>query len=184
MNRLYPVTIPGDSGDMPTRLTFVIPVLVCFGCVAGRDDFPARQSESNDSPAIAETEPTPQPATRAAEDDADKPPFESTGSGLKYRILEPGDGKQPEVTSTVVCHYRGWLDNGQEFDSSYQRGEPATFPLNGVIPGWTEGLQLVKEGGKLELEIPSELGYGASGAPPVIPPNATLHFEIELISVR
>ena len=110
--------------------------------------------------------------------------FEQTESGLKYRVLEPGDGDQPVATNTVVCHYKGWLDNGEVFDSSYDRGEPATFPLNGVIKGWTEGLQLIKAGGKIELEIPSELGYGERGAGGVIPPNATLHFEVELLEVK
>ncbi|MEW4530874.1 FKBP-type peptidyl-prolyl cis-trans isomerase [Maioricimonas sp. JC845] len=109
--------------------------------------------------------------------------FKTTDSGLKYRILKKGTGTMPTSADTVKCHYRGWLDDGTEFDSSYKRGEPTTFPLGGVIPGWTEGLQLVGEGGKIELEIPSELGYGQRGAPPVIPPGATLHFEVELIEV-
>ena len=81
-------------------------------------------------------------------------------------------------------NYRGWLDNGKEFDSSYSRGEPISFPLNGVIPGWTEGMQLVGEGGMIELWIPSKLGYGARGAGRDIPPNATLHFVVELIKVQ
>ncbi len=110
--------------------------------------------------------------------------FITTKSGLKYRILTEGKGEKPAATATVVCHYKGWLDDGTEFDSSYKRGEPATFPLNRVIPGWTEGLQHVKQGGKIELEIPSDIGYGAGGAPPVIPPNATLHFEVELIEIK
>lgn len=110
--------------------------------------------------------------------------FKTTASGLKYKIIEEGNGNSPTAANTVVCHYRGWLDNGEEFDSSYKRNEPATFPLNGVIRGWTEGLQLLKEGGKIELEIPSDLGYGDRGAPPVIPGGATLHFEVELIEVK
>ncbi|WP_437230024.1 insulinase family protein [Planctomicrobium sp. SH661] len=115
--------------------------------------------------------------------DANKNEFQQTKSGLKYKIIKPGEGKQPTGTSTVVCHYRGWLDNGKEFDSS-KGGDPITFPLNGVIAGWTEGLQLIKEGGKIELEIPSNLGYGKRGYPPVIPGDATLHFEVELINVK
>lgn len=106
-----------------------------------------------------------------------------TDSGLKYRVITPGSAKRPAASNTVECHYKGWLDNGNEFDSSYKRGETATFPLSRVIKGWTEGLQLIGEGGKIELEIPAPLGYGASGAPPVIPPNANLHFEVELIKV-
>jgi FKBP-type peptidyl-prolyl cis-trans isomerase FkpA len=109
--------------------------------------------------------------------------FTSTPSGLRYRIRRQGSGASPTSTDRVLCHYRGWLDDGKEFDSSYKRGEPIDFPLNGVIPGWTEGLQLVKEGGMIELEIPSELGYGEQGFPPDIPPGATLHFTVELIEV-
>ncbi len=110
--------------------------------------------------------------------------FKATTSGLKYKIIKEGDGKAPVPANTVVCHYKGWLDNGETFDSSYDRGQPATFPLNGVIRGWTEGLQLIKEGGKIELEIPSDLGYGDRGFPPVIPGGATLHFEVELLEVK
>ncbi len=84
----------------------------------------------------------------------------------------------------MTVHYRGWLDDGKEFDSSYKRNDPATFPLNRVIPGWTEGMQLVGKGGMIELEIPSELGYGAAGSPGAIPPNARLHFLVELIDIK
>jgi FKBP-type peptidyl-prolyl cis-trans isomerase len=90
----------------------------------------------------------------------------------------------PKATNTVKVNYHGWLDNGTKFDSSYDRREPIEFPLNGVIPGWTEGMQLVGEGGMIELEIPSNLGYGKRGAGGVIPPDATLHFLVELIGVR
>lgn len=113
--------------------------------------------------------------------DSDAPmAFKKTASGLKYRILRKSSGKKPEATNTVTVHYRGWLDDKTEFDSSYKRGKPATFPLNRVISGWTEGLQLVGEGGMIELEIPANLGYGSRGAGDVIPPNATLHFIVEL----
>jgi FKBP-type peptidyl-prolyl cis-trans isomerase len=81
-------------------------------------------------------------------------------------------------------NYKGWLDDGKEFDSSYQRGKPATFPLRGVIAGWREGLQLVARGGMIELEIPSELGYKEAGFPPRVPPNATLHFVVELLDIK
>lgn len=111
-------------------------------------------------------------------------PFETTASGLKYRILRVGEGKKPTASDSVLAHYRGWLDDGTEFDSSYRGGEAIEFPLNGVIAGWTEGLQLIGEGGMIELEIPSNLGYGPEGAPGSIPPNATLHFDVELIDVR
>jgi FKBP-type peptidyl-prolyl cis-trans isomerase FkpA len=110
--------------------------------------------------------------------------FTKTDSGLKYRIRRKSDGEKPKRTSNVTVHYRGWLDDGKEFDSSYKRNDPATFPLNRVIPGWTEGVQLVGKGGMIELEIPSELGYGAAGAPGAIPPNARLHFLVELIDIK
>lgn len=117
--------------------------------------------------------------------DADAPEeFTTTASGLKYRIRRKSDGKKPTASDSVVAHYRGWLDDGKEFDSSYKRGEPTPFPLNGVIPGWTEGLQFIGEGGMIELEIPSDLGYGANGFPPDIPPGATLHFIVELVKVQ
>jgi FKBP-type peptidyl-prolyl cis-trans isomerase len=110
--------------------------------------------------------------------------FTKTDSGLKYRIRRKSDGEKPKRANTVTVHYRGWLDDGKEFDSSYKRNDPATFPLNRVIPGWTEGVQLVGKGGMIELEIPSELGYGAAGSPGAIPPNARLHFLVELIDIK
>jgi FKBP-type peptidyl-prolyl cis-trans isomerase len=106
-----------------------------------------------------------------------------TKSGLQYKIIEQGTGAQPQATDNVTVHYRGTLMNGQEFDSSYARGEPATFPLNGVIAGWTEGLQLMKEGGKFEFYIHPDLGYGERGAGGAIGPNAALVFQVELIKV-
>ncbi|MEZ6056577.1 MAG: FKBP-type peptidyl-prolyl cis-trans isomerase [Planctomycetaceae bacterium] len=108
----------------------------------------------------------------------------TTKSGLKYRIVREGNGKKPTAKDTVTCHYRGTLTSGQEFDSSYKRKEPTSFPLSGVIAGWTEGLQLIGEGGKIELEIPGDLAYGSRGIPGVIPANATLLFEVELIKVK
>ena len=110
--------------------------------------------------------------------------FKATESGLKYRVLRNSNGPKPKSANTVKVHYKGWLDNGKEFDSSYKRGEPIEFALNRVIPGWTEGMQLVGTGGMIELEIPSELGYGARGAPGAVPPNATLHFLVELLEVK
>ena len=107
-----------------------------------------------------------------------------TASGLQYTILKEGSGKQPKATDTVEVHYRGTLIDGTEFDSSYKRNKSISFPLNGVIPGWTEGLQLMKEGAKYRLFIPSELGYGTRGAGDLIYPNATLIFEVELIKVQ
>ena len=110
--------------------------------------------------------------------------FTKTKSGLKFRILREGSGKKPAAANSVEVNYHGWLDNGKVFDSSYKRGESISFGLRQVIPGWTEGMQLVGKGGMIELEIPSDLGYGARGAGGVIPPNATLHFIVELIDVK
>ncbi len=105
-------------------------------------------------------------------------------SGLQYKILKAGEGKKPTVNDTVICNYRGTLINGVEFDSSYARGTPATFPVNGVIKGWTEALQLMPVGSKWQLFIPPDLAYGERGAGAQIGPNATLIFEVELISIK
>ena len=113
------------------------------------------------------------------EENAKKPGVVTTSSGLQYKIIEAGSGKTPGPTDTVTVNYRGTLINGNEFDSSYDKGKPVTFPLNGVIKGWTEGLQLVKEGGKIQLVIPPELAYGKRG--PLA--NQTLVFDVELISI-
>lgn len=107
----------------------------------------------------------------------------TTKSGLQYEILTEGSGKQPKATDKVRCHYEGRLLDGTVFDSSYQRGEPADFPLNGVIPGWTEGVQLMKEGAKFRFHIPYLLAYGERGAGAQIPPYSTLVFDVELIKV-
>ena len=117
-------------------------------------------------------------------ENATKPDVHQTPSGLQYKILVPGEGKSPNATDTVLVNYRGTLLNGTEFDSSYKRNAPIEFPLNRVIPGWTEGVQLIKEGGKIQLFIPSELAYGARGAGGLIGPNDTLIFEVELLKVR
>jgi len=107
-----------------------------------------------------------------------------TDSGILYRALTDGSGTKPGPNDTVVVHYRGTLPDGQEFDSSYKRGQPATFSLGGIIAGWKEVLQLMSEGAKWEVVIPPELGYGSVGAGGLIGPNQTLLFEIELIEVK
>lgn len=111
------------------------------------------------------------------------PDFSATDSGLKYRILRKSDGEKPTKSSTVTVNYRGWLNSGTVFDSSYERGEPTTFPLRSVIAGWTEGMQLVGEGGMIELWVPSKLGYGERGSPGSIPAHSNLHFIVEVVSV-
>lgn len=109
----------------------------------------------------------------------------TTPSGLVYQSLKEGSGASPAASDTVKVHYRGTFpDSGKEFDSSYKRGEPIEFPLSGVIPCWTEGVQKMKPGGKARLVCPPNIAYGARGAGGVIPPNATLNFEVELISVK
>jgi FKBP-type peptidyl-prolyl cis-trans isomerase FkpA len=157
--------------------------LVSIGCLPPvqetTDLTPSATPEEKEAATTAPAETT----DPAAPVEGAKEGFTATASGLKYKIVRPGSGKKPGPSDTVRCHYKGWLDNGKVFDSSYDRGEPAEFPLNGVIAGWTEGLQLVGEGGEIELEIPSDLGYGPAGAPPDIPGGATLHFKVELLKV-
>lgn len=118
------------------------------------------------------------------QENAKKEGVKTTPSGLQYEVLTEGKGKMPKATDTVEVNYRGLLLDGTEFDSSYKRGKSISFPLNGVIPGWTEGLQLMKEGAKYRFTIPSQLAYGSSGAGGAIGPNETLIFEVELIKVK
>ncbi len=117
-------------------------------------------------------------------ENAKKEGIVTTASGLQYMVLKEGTGKSPKATDSVMCHYEGFLTDGTVFDSSVQRGTPATFPLGGVIKGWTEGLQLMKEGGKTRFFIPYNLAYGEAGASGSIPPYATLIFDVELIEVK
>jgi FKBP-type peptidyl-prolyl cis-trans isomerase FklB len=105
-------------------------------------------------------------------------------SGLQYKVLKEGTGRKPTLDDTVECHYRGTLVDGKEFDSSYKRNEPATFPVKGVIPGWTEVLQLMPVGSKWQVVIPPALAYGERGAGADIGPNATLVFEVELVGIK
>ena len=107
-----------------------------------------------------------------------------TDSGMVYRALTEGKGASPKATDTVQVHYKGTFPDGKEFDSSYKRGQPTEFPLNRVIKCWTEGVQMMKVGGKAKLTCPPSLAYGEKGAGGVIPPNATLQFEVELIAIK
>jgi FKBP-type peptidyl-prolyl cis-trans isomerase FkpA len=114
---------------------------------------------------------------------AKEPGAKVTASGLVFRSLQDGQGPSPVATDKVKVHYRGTFPDGKEFDSSFKRNQPIDFPLNAVIPCWTEGVQLMKVGGKAKLTCPPAIAYGAKGAGGVIPPNATLQFEVELIAI-
>lgn len=129
------------------------------------------------APPIGKTQPGPADPNVATE-------YSTTQSGLQYRILRKSQGRRPVETDEVTVYYRGSLDDGRVFDSSYQKGKTATFRLNQVVPGWTEGLQLIGEGGMIELRIPARLGYGAKGRPPVIPGGAALNFIVELEKIE
>jgi len=151
------------------------------GADAGNPTQPAPGATATAStPDMSAIDPNaPAPGIPAVEGDV-----QTTSTGLQYIIVEEGTGASPTATQTVTVHYTGWLTDGTKFDSSVDRGQTATFQLNGVIPGWTEGLQLVKQGGKIRLIIPSDLAYGPQGRPPVIPANADLIFDVELLGIQ
>ena len=129
--------------------------------------------------------PAAQPAPSAPGASAQKTEMKTTASGLKYQVMKQGTGTvSPKATDTVNVHYHGTLLDGTVFDSSVERGQPISFPLNGVIPGWTEGVQLMKVGDKFKFEIPPNLAYGANPPTPKIPPNSTLVFEVELLGIQ
>ena len=117
-------------------------------------------------------------------DNKTKEGVKTTASGLQYKVMKEGSGATPKTTDTVTVNYRGTLIDGTEFDSSYKRNEPISFPVTGVIPGWTEALQLMKVGSKYQVFIPANLAYGAQGAGQVIGPNSTLIFDVELLGVQ
>jgi FKBP-type peptidyl-prolyl cis-trans isomerase FklB len=123
-------------------------------------------------------------ATKFLAENKKKDGVKTTVSGLQYKVMKEGAGAQPKETDTVTVNYRGTLINGTEFDSSYKRGQPATFPVNGVIKGWTEALQLMKTGSKYQLFIPADLAYGARAVGPDITPNSALIFEVEVLEVK
>jgi FKBP-type peptidyl-prolyl cis-trans isomerase FkpA len=148
-------------------------------------------SSSPTPPASTSSGVTPPAAAPAAPNDpkafldkaAAEPGAVKTSSGLVYKELKPGTGPSPKAADSVKVNYRGTLIDGTEFDSSYKRNEPITFPLNQVIPCWTEGVQKMKVGGKSQLVCPASIAYGERGSPPVIPPGATLVFEVELLGI-
>lgn len=161
------------------------------GGAAAPADRPADDPSQTGRPAAEMGEPhdEPQPAPDA-ESPGDLPGWSTDGewtttdSGLMYTDLEVGEGDQASPTGRVTVHYSGYLEDGTQFDSSVERGDPITFPLNAVIAGWTEGVGSMREGGRRKLVIPYDLAYGEQGRPPAIPPRATLIFDVELITVH
>lgn len=142
-------------------------------CLLGCNQLPPSGSDAKPAPAASA-------ATAASNSE-----MKTTASGLKYQVLKQGTGAvSPKATDTVKVHYHGTLLNGTVFDSSVERGEPISFPLNRVIAGWTEGLQLMKVGDKFKFEIPAKLAYGENSPTPAIPPNSTLVFEVELLGIE
>ena len=162
---------------MKIRFAVILSATVCLlGCNQESTE-KKTSAEGATAPAPAPS-PAPAPAASASAD------WKTTASGLKYQVMKQGTGTvSPKATDTVTVHYHGTLLNGTVFDSSLQ-GAPASFPLNAVIPGWTEGLQLMKVGDKFKFEIPSNLAYGPGSPSPAIPPNSTLVFEVELLGIR
>ena len=148
------------------------------------EDFFQKQEERQRAEAAEKYKGAKSEGEKYLSENAKKEGVTTLPSGLQYQVLKEGNGKSPKATDKVVCHYEGMLVDGTMFDSSIQRGEPATFPLNGVIAGWTEGLQLMKEGAKYRFFIPYQLGYGERGAGASIPPFAALVFDVELIEVK
>lgn len=147
-------------------------------------EFFAKQEEKQKAEAAEKGKAAKQDGEKFLAENGKKEGVITTTSGLQYQVLREGNGQSPKATDTVECHYEGTLIDGTKFDSSYDRGQTATFPLNQVIAGWTEGLQLMKEGGKYRFFIPYELGYGERGAGASIPPFSTLVFDVELVSVK
>ena len=147
-------------------------------------EFFAKQEEKQKAEAAEKGKAAKQDGEKFLAENGKKEGVITTASGLQYQVLREGNGQSPKATDTVECHYEGTLIDGTKFDSSYDRGQTATLPLNQVIAGWTEGLQLMKEGGKYRFFIPYELGYGERGAGASIPPFSTLVFDVELVSVK
>jgi peptidylprolyl isomerase len=168
---------------MSIKLSFALLAAVCL---AGCDKPASTPSDNKTPPPPPTSSSTPAPASPApAASSAPSTEWKTTASGLKYQVLKQGNGTtSPKATDTVKVHYHGTLLNGTVFDSSVERGQPISFPLNRVIKGWTEGLQLMKVGDKFKFEIPPDLAYGPNSPSPKIPPNSTLVFEVELLGIE
>ncbi|MBT4866982.1 MAG: hypothetical protein HON53_17905 [Planctomycetaceae bacterium] len=174
--------IPSDLGYGPNGGGPIPPDATLYFTVELLDV--KQQAQPSDDPSSSDPAiPTSPPSLGPFADTEADGKFSTTASGMMYRITRQGEGKKPKATDTVSVHYAGTFADGKEFDSSYKRDEPTEFPLNGVIRGWTEGLQLVGEGGKIQLIIPSNLAYGPGGRDS-IPPNSTLYFTVELLKIK
>lgn len=169
---------------MPLRPAFLHKSLVT-GLVAGLAVLAAGSAVAQQPPAAA-TLPPPSPQKQYLVENAKKPGWMVTASGLQYHVVKrvTGNAPRPLPTDTVVAHYRGTLIDGREFDSSYSRGQPATFGINKLIPGWREGIPMMRVGEVWEFAVPSELGYGSKGAGDEIAPGATLLFTVELLQIK
>jgi len=166
------------------RLFSLVSLCFLFGCAETPRTLPTDEAAKIDAivPAVTFLD-SARLQKGTGEMDADAPSeFQTTSSGIQYRILRKSEREKPSVRDSVTVHYRGWLDDGRVFDSSYD-GQPASFPLRRVVRGWMEGLQLIGIGGMIELWIPPRLGYGREGSPGAIPPDAPLHFIVELQSI-
>jgi FKBP-type peptidyl-prolyl cis-trans isomerase FkpA len=161
--------------------SFLLLLALSFtGCLNRQDEAAAQASLPTAPPSTypdnqSDAPPVAAPAAPAG--------VQTTYSGLQYEVLKQGTGRKPTMYNSVKVHYHGYLPNGKVFDSSVQRGKPSTFGLNQVIPGWTEGIQLMREGAKYRFTIPAHLAYGERGSPPAIGPNQTLKFDVELLEV-
>lgn len=161
---------------MTKSIALALPVLFLLSCESSKPE--PKKSTPAPSPAPAPAVPAAPPPTTVGS-------IHTTASGLRYEVLQRGAGTvSPTATDNVTVHYHGTLQNGTVFDSSVLRGQPTSFPLNGVIPGWTEGVQLMKVGDKFKFTIPSHLAYGANSPTPAIPPFSTLVFEVELLAIN
>jgi peptidylprolyl isomerase len=170
--------VHGTANTM--RLYLTIPLAAAL-CLTGCD----KSAQPTDNKAGGAPTPGGSPSAPAAAATATNNDMTTTATGLKYQVLKKGTGTQsPKATDTVKVHYHGTLLNGTVFDSSVERGQPISFPLNAVIPGWTEGVQLMKVGDKFKFEIPANLAYGPNSPSPKIPPNSTLVFEVELLGIE
>ena len=166
-------------------LTVALATLLPPQRLSADDDVPKRDAPQPASAATSLGPADPKQKAKPGPIDEDAPQeWTRTKSGLKYRVLRKGKGPKPGERDNVVVHYKGWLDDGTIFGSSYRSGETTTFPLVRVMKGWTEGLQQIGAGGMIALEVPPQLGYGARGKKGEIPPNARLHFIIELFAIQ